>query len=99
MKKLTFLFLVNLIVLVSFAQNDGSKTYEFECVPLLVKKPNEKITIRSKIPGDSVAIQNPYYKHPVWRLWFKDSSPIEYNRDSTRTIFTIAEDQRDNDCT
>lgn len=76
----------------------GNKVYNFDCIPLLVKKSQEKLTITTRMPGDLTAIRNPFYQHPVWRLWFKDNSPIEISRDSERTTLAVPKEEVWNDC-
>lgn len=76
-----------------------NKVYTFECIPLLVKqKTPEKLTITTRAPGDATRIRNPFHQHPVWRLWFKDHSPIEVRRDAERTTLELPKKQVWNDC-
>jgi hypothetical protein len=75
-----------------------NKVYTFECIPLLVEKPDEELTIKARVPGCSTSIRNPFYQHPAWRLWFKDNSIIEIHRDSDITTLSLPDKQVWNDC-
>ena len=77
---------------------DGYRVYNFECIPLLVKKTQEKFSVKARPPGDSTPIKNPFYQHPAWRIWFKDNSPVEISRDSDQTTFSLPKDSVWNDC-
>jgi hypothetical protein len=77
---------------------EGYKVYTFDCIPLLVKKTQEKFSVIARPPGDTTTIRNPFYRHPAWRVWFKDDSPVEVIRDSERTTFAVPKDEVWNDC-
>jgi hypothetical protein len=77
---------------------EGYKVYKFECIPLLVKKTQEKFSVIARPPGDTITIKNPFYRHPAWRVWFKDDSPVEVIRDSERTTFSVPKEEIWNDC-
>lgn len=76
----------------------GNATYHFECIPLLTRRPPEKLTISTRMRGELRPIRNPFYQHAVWRLWFTDNSPIEISRDGERTTLAVANEAAWNDC-
>jgi hypothetical protein len=78
--------------------DSGIRVYHFDCIPLLVEKAPEKLTITAKKHGDPEFIHNPFYQHPEWRLWFRDNSPIQISRDSERTTLKVPDDKVWNDC-
>lgn len=102
-KCLLLLFLLSGTTLSAEAQEKNKqsaeyKVYTFDCIPLLVKKPQEKLVITSHAPGDNSIIRNPFYQHPAWRLWFKDNSSVEVSRDTEKTTFSVPDDKVWNDC-
>ena len=78
--------------------DNGTKEYAFECRTTATKITPVNLTVTATAPGSTTPIKNPFYRHPAWRLWFTDASPIGIRRDGEQSTLTVAPADAWKDC-